>query len=83
MGPECIALQSKECESIMNCDENAPSAGTERIDCIEKCYSSLSNSIVVSSKTSCNARFTLADPMPRLGSDVVGGNSGYGVFFLR
>ena len=23
-----------------------------------------------------NARFTLADPMPRLGSDVVGGNSG-------
>ena len=26
--------------------------------------------------TSSNARFTLADPMPRLGSDVVGGNSG-------
>ena len=24
----------------------------------------------------CNARFTLADLMPRLGSDVVGGNSG-------
>ena len=24
----------------------------------------------------CYARFTLADPMPRLGSDVIGGNSG-------
>ena len=27
-------------------------------------------------RRACYARFTLADPMPRLGSDVVGGNSG-------
>ena len=34
--------------------------------------SSLSNIV----RALANARFTLADPMPRLGSDVVGGNSG-------
>ena len=40
-------------------------------------YKSISTAtIILQPNRRTNARFTLADPMPRLGSDVVGGNSG-------
>ena len=70
-GKELAAIIAPHEAQLYGCNgslttRNAPSAGTERIDRIEKCHSGLCNSIVFSSKTVLLLVISVHDILTRL-----------------